>query len=128
MKELLKSIATYHIWANQMIMDLVVSLPEEKHKAEVPSSFNSLYKTILHMWSAESVWWQRITSPDKVVAPQTNFDGTLQDIVNSLELQSQQWLAWVNEMTDESLLELLHYKNLKGEPFAQPLKDVAVHV
>lgn len=109
-------------------MELVLTLPEEKHKAEVPSSFNSLYKTALHMWSAESIWWQRITSPGNVVPPQSNFDGTLNDIVNSMELQSQQWLAWVNEMTDESLLEPLHYKNLKGEPFTQPLKDIALHV
>jgi uncharacterized damage-inducible protein DinB len=128
MKEILRSFATYHIWANQKLMDLVLSLSEEKQKAEVPSSFNSLYKTALHMWNAESIWWQRITSPSTIVPPQNNFDGTMQDIVNSMELQSQQWLAWINEMTDESLLEQLHYKTLKGESFSQPLKDVALHI
>lgn len=128
MKDILRSFATYHIWANQKLFDLVLSLPEEQYKAEVPSSFNSLYKTALHMWNAESIWWQRITSPDKIVPPQISFDGTMHDIVNSMELQSQQWLAWINEMTDETLMEILHYKSLKGEPFSQPLKDVALHI
>ncbi|MES1225792.1 MAG: DinB family protein, partial [Bacteroidota bacterium] len=54
MKELLKQMAAYNIWANQKIIDVILSLPEEKQIAEVPSSFNSLNKTLLHMWDAES--------------------------------------------------------------------------
>lgn len=128
MKELLRRFAMYHIWASQKLFDFVLSLPEDQHKKELLSSFNSIYRTTLHMWNAESVWWQRIISTDNVVPPEKGFDGTLQDIINSMELQSQQWLAWVNEMTDESLLEQLHYKNLKGEPFTQPLRDIALHI
>jgi uncharacterized damage-inducible protein DinB len=128
MKELLRQLATYNTWADQKIMDLVLTLPEEKQKTEVPSSFNSLYRTVLHMWNSSSIWWQRITSPDNIVPPEKNFDGTMQDIVNAMLLQSQQWLAWINEMTEGSLKEMLHYKSLKGEPFSQPLSDIALHV
>jgi uncharacterized damage-inducible protein DinB len=35
-------------------LDVILALPEEKQLAEVPSSFNSLYRTVLHMWDAES--------------------------------------------------------------------------
>ena len=50
MKELLKQYAAYNIWATQRILDVILALPEEKQLAEVPSSFNSLYRTVLHMW------------------------------------------------------------------------------
>ena len=45
MKELLKQYAAYNIWATQRILDVILALPEEKQLAEVPSSFNSLYRT-----------------------------------------------------------------------------------
>ena len=53
MKELLKQYAAYNFWASQRIIDVMLTLPEEKQLAEIPSSFNSLYKTVQHMWDAE---------------------------------------------------------------------------
>ena len=46
MKELLSQLARYNVWANQKVMDLILTLPEEKQVAEIPSSFNSLQKKI----------------------------------------------------------------------------------
>ena len=50
MKELLKQLATYNVWANQKIMDVILSLPDDTHLSHVPSSFKSLQDTVLHMW------------------------------------------------------------------------------
>ena len=60
MKELLRQFAAYNTWANQRLCELVLTQPEEVLKQEVVSSFSSLYLTLLHMWDAESIWWQRI--------------------------------------------------------------------
>lgn len=128
MKELLKQFAAYNIWAHQQIMDVILALPDEKHKAELPASFPSLYKTALHMWDAESIWWQRIVSPENIVAPSAGFTGTMDDIASGLLLQSQQWLAWLNEVSEETLNETFHYKNIKGNSFSQPLREVALHI
>ena len=43
MKELLVQFGRYHIWANQLLLEAINQLPEEKCRQEVPSSFNSLY-------------------------------------------------------------------------------------
>jgi uncharacterized damage-inducible protein DinB len=128
MKELLQRFAAHNIWADQLIMDFILFLPEEKQKAEIPSSFNSLYATALHMWNGSSIWWQRLTTPDQLVQPATNFKGSMHDIVNGLSHQSQQWLDLISQASDESLNEPLHYKTLKGEPFSQPLKEIALHI
>jgi uncharacterized damage-inducible protein DinB len=60
MKEILSQFAAYNTWANQKLFDVIVALPEEKQLRELPSSFKNLYATMLHMWDAESVWWQRL--------------------------------------------------------------------
>jgi uncharacterized damage-inducible protein DinB len=80
------------------------------------------------MWDADSIWWQRIVSPEKAVAPSVGFKGTMSDIVDGLLLQGQQWLAWINETSDESLNEIFHYRNIKGDPFSQPLRDLVLHI
>ena len=76
MKELLKQMAAYNVWAHKKIMDVVLALPEEKQKAEIPSSFSSLEKTMLHMWDAESIWWQRMKLDERLVIPSENFKKT----------------------------------------------------
>lgn len=69
MKEILSQFAAYNTWANQKLLESILALPEEKQKAEVPSSFKSLYTTVLHMWDAESIWWQRMKMHERISFP-----------------------------------------------------------
>jgi uncharacterized damage-inducible protein DinB len=48
-KNLLFQYARYNQWAHQRLLDLMKSLSADQHHAVVSSSFNSLYKTVLHM-------------------------------------------------------------------------------
>ena len=43
MKELLLQLAGYHLWANEVLLQLITQLPEDKHHREIPSSFSSLF-------------------------------------------------------------------------------------
>jgi uncharacterized damage-inducible protein DinB len=117
MKEILLQFAAYNIWANQKIIEVILGLPEEKHMTEVPSSFNSLYKTILHMWDAESAWWQRMKLQERLVMPSENFKGTMKDLANGLMQQSNLWLDWVSNASDIALDHVFHYQNSKKEQF-----------
>lgn len=128
MKELLKQYASYNRWASQKIFDLILSLPEEKQLAELPSSFTSLYKTILHMWDAESVWWQRMKMQERIVVPSENFNGSMKDITNGLLHQSAQWEEWVSGASDLSLEHVFQYQNTKREVFKMPVYQMVHHV
>lgn len=128
MKELLTQLATYNIWANQKIMETILSLPDEKQIAEVPSSFNSLYKTVLHMWDAESAWWQRMKLHERIIIPSENFNGTIRDIINGLAQQNQQWQDWVSNASDNALDHVFQYQNSKKEQFKQPIFQMLMHV
>jgi len=128
MKELLKQYAAYNIWASQRIFDTIIALPEEKQLAEVPSSFTSLYKTVLHMLDAENIWWQRMKLQERIVVPSENFTGSFQELSNTLLQQSRQWEEWVSSASDLSLDHVFQYYNNKKEHFKMPVYQMIHHV
>jgi uncharacterized damage-inducible protein DinB len=128
MKELLKQLSAYNVWASQKIIDVILSLPEEKQLAEVPSSFISLHQTILHMWDAESIWWQRMKLHERFVRPSDNFKGTTRDAINGLTSQSKLWEGWVLGVSDQMLEHVFEYRNNKKELFKLPIYQMLTHV
>ncbi|MEO7922488.1 MAG: DinB family protein [Chitinophagaceae bacterium] len=128
MKELLREYAAYNAWASQRIIDVILALPEEKQLAEIPSSYNSLYKTVLHIWDAESGWWQRMKLQERVVFPSENENGTFKEISASLIQQSKQWEEWVNGTSDQMLEHVFQYHDRKGTPFKMPIYQMIHHV
>lgn len=128
MKELLKQLAAYNVWATQRITDVILSLPEEKQKAEIASSFNSLHTTILHIWDAESIWWQRMKLHERFVRPSDNPKGTTRDVINGLLSQSKLWEGWVSNASELSLDHVFQYYNNKKEPVKMPIYQMILHV
>jgi uncharacterized damage-inducible protein DinB len=128
MKELLSQFAAYNIWASQKLLEVINALSEEKHKEEVPSSFKSLYSTVLHMWDAESAWWQRLKMHERIIRPSENFNGSMQDVSNGLMQQSLQWKDWIENATDMALEHVFQYYNTKKEMFKQPTWQMLLHV
>ena len=127
MKEILTQLAAFNIWANQLLLDAIYLLPEEKHIQEIPSSFNSLQKTILHMLDAESSWWQRMKLQERIIRPSENFSGDMKEAGNALLNQNRQWAEWVNSATEHQLQHVFQYHNTKKEQFKQPIYQVLLH-
>jgi uncharacterized damage-inducible protein DinB len=128
MKELLSQLAAYNIWANQKIFETILALPEEKQKQELPSSFKSLYTTVLHMLDAESIWWQRMKLYERIFVPSENANGNMKDVCIVLLQHNQQWQDWVNSSSDMALEHVFQYFNSKRESFKQPVFQMILHV
>ena len=128
MKELLKQLSVYNIWANQRIIDVILSLPEEKQMAEISSSFNSLHRTLLHMWDAESMWWQRMKMHEHCLRPSDNFKGVTRDAVNGLMSQSRLWEVWVAGVGDHMLDHVFQFQTNKREQVKMPIYQMLMHV
>ncbi len=128
MKELLRRYAAYTIWANQKLFDCIRDLPEEQLDREIISSFSSIRKTMLHMWDAESGWWQRMKMQERIVFPNEFFKGTMQELASGLLQQSKQWEEWVAGASDLSLEHVFQYQNTKREVFKMPVYQMVHHV
>ncbi len=128
MKELLKQYAAFNIWATQKIAEVILSLPEEKQRQEVPSSFSSLHTTLLHMWDAESIWWQRLKLQERIIVPNQVFTGTTKELVDSLHQQSKQWEDWISNASDLSIDHVFQYQTFSKEQYKQPTWQMLLHV
>jgi uncharacterized damage-inducible protein DinB len=124
-KDLLLQYAKYNQWAHKKLLDLIMELKPEQQHAVVPSSFNSLYKTILHVWSAESLWLGRLNlAPAKI--SDDPFNGSMEDLCRAMESVDQQWVDWVASKDEKLLSEVIHYNNKAGLPFQQSY-DLLLH-
>lgn len=128
MKELLKLYAVYNNWAHQRIFELILALPEDKQVTEIPSSFNSIFKTVLHMWDAESAWWQRMKMQERIIIPSENFKGNMRELTSSLLQQSKQWEEWVSNASEMMLEHVFQYQNIKREQIKMPIYQMVHHV
>jgi uncharacterized damage-inducible protein DinB len=128
MKEILQQYAAYNSWANQKLFDIILKLDENLQQQIVASSFPNLYATVLHMWDAESAWWQRMKLHEKIVIPSENFNPTMQEAVNGLLQQNKLWEDWVNNATVPALEHVFAYQNTRKEQFKQPVYQMIHHV
>jgi uncharacterized damage-inducible protein DinB len=67
MKELLQKIALYNMWAHELLLNTCLKLNEEEQQQAIASSFPGIYATWLHIWDAESIWWQRMKLHEQIV-------------------------------------------------------------
>src|SRR6266498_3306860 len=95
MKEILQQYASYNLWANERLLNLVLTQDESLHKQVVPGSFPTLYATFLHIWDVESIWWQRIKLQEHIVLPSESSNPDMKEVAEGLLSQSKQWETWV---------------------------------
>lgn len=128
MKELLQAYATYNRWAYQQITDTILEMDEHLHQQIVKSSFPNLYATVLHLWDAESIWWQRMEGHLQLVIPSKQFNPAMKEAINGLLQQAGEWERFLQHCTEEDLHREFAYKNLKGEAFTSAVWTVVHHL
>ena len=128
MKKIILQYAAYNVWANQRMADCITNLSDEQLNKEINSSFNSVYKTFLHLWDVESIWWQRMKLQEIVEWPGLKFTGSVLELAANLMQQSKQWKEWIDIATEAALNHEFIYKNSKKEQFKQPVCEVLHHL
>jgi uncharacterized damage-inducible protein DinB len=128
MKEMLLQLSAYHLWANHTLLEAINNLSDEAQHTELPGSFSSIHKTILHLWNAESIWWQRMKLQERIVAPAETFTGTTTEAGQQLQLLNKQWHEWISGAQERMLEHVFMYHNSKREQFKQPIYQMLLHV
>ena len=128
MKEILEHYASYNLWANERLLNLVLTLDEKLQQQNVQSSFLNLHFTFLHIWDAESIWWQRMKLQERIVVPSENLNPSMKEVASGLISQSKQWEEWVHNATTASLDHVFAYYNSKKEYFKNPVWKSLLHL
>jgi uncharacterized damage-inducible protein DinB len=127
-KEILKQYAAYNVWANQRIIDVAKSLSKEDFQKPIKSSFPGVERTLLHIWDAESIWWQRLKLQEHITRPSEADDLQLKKIIAGISNQDKQWCDWISAATDAALNHVFAYQNTKKEQFKQPVNEMLIHL
>jgi uncharacterized damage-inducible protein DinB len=126
-KELLLRYALYNRWAHKRLLDLINALTTEQQHVTIPSSFDSLYKTVFHIWGAESLWLGRLNKePIKISGDP--FNKSMENLSGALETLDHQWVDWFTSKEDNQLTEKIHYTNMAGQAFFEPYDLLLLHI
>ncbi len=128
MKKLLSTFAAYDLWANERLLQTILTLDEGRQQQNIESSFPSLHQTCLHIWDASSIWWQRLHMHEQIAVPSLSFHPTMNDVANGLLLQNKQWVDWLDTIQEADLEKELVYKNRIGDQFRQQVKEILLHL
>ena len=128
MKELLTQYATYHLWANKQLFDTILKLSTEQQQQEIVSSFQGIHATLLHMWDAEYIWWQRLKLQENIERPSSLRTYTTEELIQNILLQSEQWKSWVQQANEAQLNFVFAYQNTKREQFKDKVSQMLLHL
>lgn len=128
MKEFFLQLAIYNTWANQRLIDCIMALPEEDIVKELPGSFPSLQQTLLHLWDAENIWWQRLKLQEGIRPPSASFKGNSRDIVTALLHQNKLWEAWVTNASPAALEHVFLYYDFNRQPVKLQVRQLLLHL
>src|SRR5687767_1374168 len=123
MKQLLLQYAMYNAWANKKLSDTVSALSDEQQHQQISSSFDSIFKTMMHLLDVESIWWQRLKLSEQVDWPGRTFTGDMNDLIKELARFSAQWEEWIKNASEVALTHVFAYQNSKKEHFKQPVYE-----
>lgn len=118
----------YDSWANELLLDVVSRLTPEEFTRDLKNSHGSIRDTLTHVVWAEWIWLQRWkgASPTTVFSP-ADFPNLerLRELFRAVAAERD---ALLRDLAAEALLEVVAYRNVKGESWRYPMWQQLVHV
>ncbi|MCC6252809.1 MAG: hypothetical protein IT238_10140 [Bacteroidia bacterium] len=126
MKKMIKKYSDYNLWANNRIVQCTESLSIEQMHQPIISSFETVYKTILHIWSAEYIWLERLQGnevhelPKKMLENEKFFN-------NRFLSNSANFCDFISAQPDEYFENNTTYRNSKGITYTSQNSTLILH-
>lgn len=124
---LLKDYVAYNLWANTQTINWLKSKPLDLLDKVVPSSFPSLRETMLHTWSAQDVWLQRLqgTDPDTFLA--ATFKGSNTELMDGLIRNSAAFRDFMEAQESSYFSRKIAYVQTGGIAYEQTTSEIIQH-
>ena len=129
MKNHLRTLADYHVWAFEMLYGALVSMRGEQYEADAGLFFRSVHGTLNHLLLADRVWFGRFTGePYKVSRLDAELESDRAELEQAIYRQASVWATWIEQQGEDQLAGELVYHNLKGTEFRNPVTPTLLHV
>jgi uncharacterized damage-inducible protein DinB len=116
----------YDAWATDHQLAVIKNLSDAQYEKDLGSSHKGIQGTITHMYGAERVWLARWTGKGQNAMP----DGILPQagLHEHWSILHNEILEYAESLTDQKLFASFAYRDLRGNPYAQPLWQQMQHV
>jgi uncharacterized damage-inducible protein DinB len=128
MKRILVSYARYNLWANQKLAESVQLLKSEDLQKPAVSSFPGILPTVIHLWNAEAIWWERLRLAEHIELPGDNYKGDFREASVAWLDQSRRIAEWVDRASAASLEHVFEYRSSKKELHKQAVWEALMHL
>jgi uncharacterized damage-inducible protein DinB len=124
----LNELYDYHYWATRRMLAAMVGLASDQLMEPWGKGLGSLHATLTHTLHAEWLWMQRWQGRSPQEFPSNDGLATIYDIRQRWEKQERDLRAFLAAQNEQSLVQVVAYKNTKGEDFELPLYQMMAHV
>lgn len=124
-----RDFAAYSRWANQRLYAAASGLSEEQYRAERGAFFGSVHRTLNHLLVGDRLWMRRITGTGgEPTGLDTILFETLPELADAREVEDARIATFMESLDVAALMADLHYANVAGTRFVQPLSTVLDHL
>ncbi|MCC7158147.1 MAG: DinB family protein [Ignavibacteria bacterium] len=127
MNDLLLNYAKYNLWANKRITDKFKDLSAEAWIKEQKSSFPSLRQTLLHIYDAETIWYNRLIGISLTKWPSERLKCTKEEATQLMLEASKNLVEFLNVLTSENLNLFCDFRSLEGKEYSMKVYDLIHH-
>lgn len=124
----LRLLLEFNYWARDRVFQAVGQLTPEQYARDLGNSFKSVRDTLVHVYSAEWVWYTRWMgeSPTAPLSVDKYPDlATLQSAWRELEGQIR---SFVDGLDEPGITRVFEYRLLSGQPGKSPFWQMLQHV
>lgn len=128
MKELLLQLAGHNVWANQRMIKALSGLPDEQLDRDMASGHPSLRAIAMHIWNAESIWYQRLHLASPVLPAAVGFTGGTEEFTRLFHRQSEALREFVATASAAKLAHTVEYNSVALGVCKTPVTEVLMMV
>ncbi len=114
MKTILMSLCAYNVWANKRIIEILQNHSEDILDKTIDSSFQSIRKTIYHIWDAQVIWLNRLQGISLNTWPSMEYDDAFAGYDIYFIQQSFDFQKFIETRGDGFFESTCFYKTLNG--------------
>ncbi len=124
----LSQYAAYNLWANQLMINWLLSKDSVLLETEVKSSFPTINKTLSHIWVAEHVWMCRVEGIEYKNLASRHDGQNSEQISEDIGLSSTYYIDKIQIMDINDFDKNINYKLLSGDTGQSSIFNIIHHV
>ena len=130
LREHLRTLARYNLWATRELFVHVAALPDELYRRDAGLFFRSVHGTLNHLLLAEhEIWYRRFAEGGSpVTALDTEIEPDRQCLNERLIEGALAWLPLIEVWPEARLLGRLHYRRISGDAVELSFAAALAHV